>query len=140
MKNKIVFYTILATIAAMVVTSCSTTLRIEDTNGYSEGLFCVKQNGKWGYLNKEGEVVIKPIFDEAFPFEGQGIAMVRVSDKWGVIDKKGKYLLQPQYDAILSFGEKYARVIIDEKWGLMKYDGTVTLPAKFDDIENLFDG
>ncbi len=67
----------------------------------SEGLFRIIENGKTGYANMEGQVIIVPKFDCAFPFKG-GIAKVgdqsREQNKagiyeprfiWYYIDKKG---------------------------------------------------
>ena len=42
----------------------------------NEGLVCFKNTqGKWGYLNKEGEMSIKPVWDYAFSFS-EGLALV----------------------------------------------------------------
>src|ERR1051325_5406750 len=41
-----------------------------------EGLLPIQQGGKWGYINRSGEVVIKPQFEAAEPF-ADGLALVR---------------------------------------------------------------
>ncbi len=51
-------------------------------------------DGKHGYINRTGKVVIQPQFDEAYPFIN-GLAYVRIKDKWGYIDRTGKYIWQP---------------------------------------------
>lgn len=50
-------------------------------DGFMLGLLAVKKNGKWGYVNKSGEVVIPFKYDKAFSF--------RQSQK-SAIRKKGK--------------------------------------------------
>ena len=45
-------------------------------------------NVKYGFVNKNGEVVIPCKYDEARSFS-EGIAAVRLGDKWGFVDKKG---------------------------------------------------
>ncbi|HSQ86485.1 MAG TPA: WG repeat-containing protein, partial [Desulfobacterales bacterium] len=47
------------------------------------GLFRIIRNGKIGYANPEGKIVIEPRFDCAFPFEGD---FARVSDECVTID------------------------------------------------------
>lgn len=55
----------------------------------SSGLFPVYQNGKRGYIDKTGKIVINPQFDDARHFT-EGLASVNIGDKWGYIDKAGK--------------------------------------------------
>ena len=60
----------------------------------SNALFPVIQNGKWGYIDRNGKLVIKPQFDAAYPFS-DGVARVMTgkrfeSEKWAYIDETGK--------------------------------------------------
>lgn len=55
---------------------------------------------KWGYINREGEVVIQPTYDEAMQFK-DGIARVYLVNyktgliKEGYINKSGEYIWEP---------------------------------------------
>jgi hypothetical protein len=44
---------------------------------------------KYGFNDKNGEIVIKPQFDWTFAFS-EGLADVRIDEKYGYIDKKGE--------------------------------------------------
>ena len=57
--------------------------------GFSDGMCAVKQNGKWGYLNRKGEMAIAPQYDTATKFKN-GIAQTKVAGKYLWIDKTGK--------------------------------------------------
>ncbi len=46
---------------------------------------------KWGYINEQGKLVIKPQFDEAYSF-GFGYAYVRRGKEYRLIDETGKML------------------------------------------------
>src|SRR5215210_5075611 len=61
----------------------------------TSGLFPVRQDGKWGYINKAGEVVIKLQFDDAWDFS-EGLAYVRVGSRRGIIDASGKMVVDLQ--------------------------------------------
>jgi hypothetical protein len=50
---------------------------------------------KYGYINSQGQAVIKPQFDEAMPFDKHGIARVRIGKKIGYIRSDGTYLWKP---------------------------------------------
>jgi hypothetical protein len=69
----------------------------------SEGLFRMIKDGKTGYANEKGEIVIKPLYECADPFEGgkarvslkcelkpDGEHTLMISDGWFFIDKMGK--------------------------------------------------
>ena len=60
-------------------------------------LFPVIQNGKWGYIDRTGKIVIPPLFDGTGGFS-EGLANVKIGDKWGFIDKTGRYVIKPQFD------------------------------------------
>jgi hypothetical protein len=52
-----------------------------------------KLAGKWGYIDKTGNIVIEPQFDSAHRFSAE-LAQVHVGDKIGYIDKTGRYVWQ----------------------------------------------
>lgn len=67
------------------------------------------ENRKAGYMNKDGEVVIEPVYRAhnggdrpmAFDFKDDGYAVIQVpSHKYGVIDKRGNIILEPIYSSI----------------------------------------
>ena len=51
----------------------------------------VKKDGKWGYIDKKGDVVVPFKFDFADTFS-DGIATVAKKDKFSFIDTSGHYL------------------------------------------------
>jgi hypothetical protein len=66
---------------------------------FSEGLARVLLKDKTGFINKNGEIVIECIYDDAKDFN-KGMAAVKISGLWGFIDKTGKMVIQPEYDGI----------------------------------------
>lgn len=69
------------------------------TPNFSDGLLSVKdEDGKWGYVNKKGEMVITPKYDSYSPFS-DGLALVSKSEKDGnssvlVIDKNAEVKME----------------------------------------------
>ncbi|ADQ41578.1 KWG repeat protein [Caldicellulosiruptor acetigenus I77R1B] len=63
---------------------------------YSEGIFGVKKNNKWGYIDKTGKIIAEPKFENAKKFS-EGLAAVKVNGKWGYIDRTGKMVIKPQF-------------------------------------------
>ena len=52
---------------------------------YSESSVPVKKDGKWGYMDKKGNMIIDAVFDNALPFF-EGRAWVCVDGYWGIIN------------------------------------------------------
>lgn len=75
-------------------------MKYEDANGFSEELAAVKINGKWGFVDTEGQEVIAAQYEEAKYFN-EGFAGVKKDGKWGVIDKANQPLLPFLYDDII---------------------------------------
>lgn len=89
-----------------------------------DGLLAFKENreGKYGYIDESGRVIIKPEFTMALAFS-EGRAVVtngsdRTANKFGLIDKTGNYIIRPEYNDIILLGENKVAVgkaIIKEK-------------------------
>lgn len=65
-------------------------IKMADAGTFSEGLLRVKfaADGKWGFINEKGEIVIEPVYEECSDFSG-GIAAVTRNGKHGFINKNG---------------------------------------------------
>ena len=69
-------------------------------------------NGKYGYVDEDGNWVIEPKFDHAWDFDN-GIAKVKLDDKYGYIKTDSTYLVEPKFDELGYFKEGLARVRFD---------------------------
>ena len=102
---------------------------------FSDGLAPVKDNGKWGYIDKTGRLVIKPIFEKAYGFQN-ALAFVKLNDKWGVIDKTGKFLWDPIFDSLNNCNESTYVVRKGSKYGLIDRYGSLNyFNFNYKDIE-----
>jgi len=86
----------------------------QETTAVSTSLFLIKQNDKYGYIDKTGRIVIAPQFQKADNFSNE-FANVQVDGKWGYIDKSGKIVIRPQFDEAKAFNEALAGVKVDGK-------------------------
>ena len=68
-------------------------------------------NNKYGYVNSEGQIIIKPQFDNAGYFS-EGKAMVSNNKKWGYVDTKGNLIIPYIYDDTSNFYNNQAVVSI----------------------------
>lgn len=87
-------------------------------HGYNEGFAQAEQEGKWGFANTEGSIVIPIQYDSVLPFT-LGVAAVDLGGKFGVIRPDGSYLLQPEYDSLLPVGYGLYMAQRDRRWGVV---------------------
>ena len=56
-----------------------------------------KNNGKYGFIDKKGNVVVDYIYDDATEQNAYGYAAVKKDGLWGAIDSNGKVIIEPKY-------------------------------------------
>jgi hypothetical protein len=81
-----------------------------DMSGFSDGkaAFKASPDGRYGYVDSNGNVVIQPAFIYAGSFRNQrAVASVSGGAKeiYGLINENGKFVILPQYDEIRMLGE-----------------------------------
>jgi hypothetical protein len=75
----------------------------------SEGLARFIRDGKWGFLNRSGETVIPPSYQDVHRFS-EGLAAVMQGNKWGYVDRTGKIAIEPAYSRVFEFDHGLAEV------------------------------
>lgn len=70
-------------------------------------LFADKKNGRWGFINKNNDIVIDYMYDKVTDFNEYGYAGIKQEGKWGVINSNGEIILDPTYDLDASPTEPY---------------------------------
>lgn len=73
----------------------------------SEGLIAVTRDGKWGFADRQGQVIVEPAYDMAEPFF-DGMAAVRIGELWGFINQKGDLAIAARYSAVSWFDDGLA--------------------------------
>lgn len=87
----------------------------------------VMKNGKWGFADRDGKMVIDAVYDQARSFS-LGMAPVMIDGEWGYIDQNNKMVIEPQYmDATVFSPDGSAMVKGMGSWNML------TLCAYYDD-------
>ena len=72
--------------------------QFDGVSSFSNGLAKVKQNGKWGFVNTKGEIVIPCVYDDGDVYSfSEGLAKVKQNGKWMIIDSNGQVII-PECD------------------------------------------
>ncbi|NLI10697.1 MAG: hypothetical protein GX447_08100 [Elusimicrobia bacterium] len=128
-----------------------------DVRNFSNGLAMVREkySGKWGYVDKNGKLIIDYKFDDYFLSDfSDGFATVRLNRKWGLIDKTGNTVIPFKYDYISDaarcpyyvklndktfYINRKDQIVQDNKknkmYAIRDEDGNLTTSYIFEDIE-----
>ena len=88
----------------------------DDARPFSdEGYAAVKRNGKWGFIDTDGALVIGFRFDDALSF-GQHLAAVKLGEFWGYIRLDGSVAIEPVFLEAKSFSGGSAPVLTERGW------------------------
>ena len=60
-------------------------------------IFLNKKDGKYGFIDKDGQIVVNYIYDDATEQNSYGFASVKKDGKWGSIDADGNIKQEPTY-------------------------------------------
>ncbi|MBQ7432168.1 MAG: WG repeat-containing protein [Lachnospiraceae bacterium] len=93
----------------------------EDVKPFAEnGPAAVCVEGKWGFADTQGNMVIEPQYEDADSFQ-TGLAEVCVDEKWGYINTANTIVVEPQFDAAKPFSSSgIAAVQEDDTWSYIK--------------------
>lgn len=109
--------------------------------GFKQG---INRPDRWGFLNTEGKLLIKPQFQDVHA-PPEDVAAVQFGSwqnigkgyrswkpgKWGYIKLSGKTLIPPQFDAADRFSEGLASVLSSGKWGYIDKTGKLVIAPRF---------
>lgn len=110
---------------------------------FVEGKILVQKAGKYGFLNKKGEIVIDFIYDYANKFYN-GVTVVKVDSEFFLIDEEGNQLSDQKF-AYLSIEPhgglvKIGGGFLGYSYGLMDLTGKVLLEDNFNFIDDFSEG
>ena len=115
----------------------------KDKRGEARALFPIEQNGKWGYIDLRGNIVIPPRLQAAREFS-EGLASVEVGGKWGFIDEQGEMAIEPVFSGASGFSEGLARVQVGGdkygmygKWGFIDPTGRMVIEPMYEEFDDV---
>ncbi len=124
---------ITSSLAILFLTGCST----------KEEVTIVNEKGKYGVLNNNSDVIIKPVYDELSNFDdrrnkniktehphvinlhwlhnydGDEYAIAEYKNKYGIVNKNNEMVVKPIYDSISKLFNGFSIIKLDDKFGYL---------------------
>lgn len=114
----LVFLIIAAVVVYFRFYKVEETLTFEDAAPFIEDLACVKIDGLYGYINKSGQVAIKPTYDDlSFFYEGMSVQLK--DGLYGCIDTNGNIVIPFKYEELQHSANGYFSAKKSGKYGLI---------------------
>ena len=70
---------------------------VEASKLFERKLYAYKKDEKWGFADKDGQVIIEPQYDFVTEFNEYGFAGIKKDGKWGCININGEIVVEPEY-------------------------------------------
>jgi len=106
-----------------------------------QSLFKIIEDGKIGYINNKGAIIIPAVYNNGTDFTN-GYAAVRQGGLYGVIDSLGKYVVQPKYDYIHETHKGLIAAVLNGKSQVLNFKGENAFDADHKSVrfveENLY--
>lgn len=96
--------------------------RFEKIYGFNEGFSRFLLKGKFGFMDRYGNVYISPQYPETGEISDSMVNIV-IKGKWGYLDYKENLKVQPYYEQAFPFENGIAVVKENGKWNLINKDG-----------------
>lgn len=129
--------------AALAIGLLAVSLRAQPTNpgrlGPEDGLLAVGVDGKYGFIDLTGRIVIPPTFEFVGGFS-EGHAPVYQNGRFGFIDRSGRFVISPRFEKAKAFHEGLAEVQMAGLWGFVKTDGEFAIQPQFEQTLWFSDG
>ncbi len=96
------------------------------TNALEDGstLLPVLQDGRWGYIDTTGTLVVEPRFKRAFSFS-ENLGLVEADSGFGYIREDGSFSIPPQFEDAWHFAGGRAPVQTAGTWQFVDEEGDV---------------
>lgn len=129
LTKRIVDFTIKITVFICLIfslTYCGNSKKYDIIITATEGLRLVQYQGKWGFIDSNGDEKIETIYDSAFAFS-DNYAAVFNGKLWGFIDTNGEKKIDFKFAEVSSFNSGFAAVKSDKGFHYINKSGELIL-------------
>ena len=96
------------------------------------GLIKVRLDGKYGFINEDGEEIIPCKYEDADNFP-EGLTKVKSAEGWGFVNKNGEEIISCKYEDADVFSDGLAKVKSAEGWGFVNENGEEIVACKYEE-------
>lgn len=99
----------------------------------SELLIPFQSQGKWGFADSSGKLIIEARYDAIEPFN-EGLAVVKLGDFYGMVNMQGEEVIRPEHARITPCASGVFTIETPEGVIIMNQDAKVISQGQYDEI------
>jgi WG containing repeat len=123
-------------VVEVAATAAPPIVEVQDIFPESEGLRGIKRDGKYGFVDAKGRLLVANRYEDIGRFK-EGLAAIRILGKWGFVNATDQIVINPAYEEVKEFTNGVAIVKRSGKWGLVDREGKTTLAIRYDQIQKV---
>ncbi len=100
-----------------------------------QSLYPVKIDNKWGLINSNGRVEVKPIYELISEFDHFGYAIMQKNHLVGMLDKFGNEVIPARYKELKVLDSTLVAAVENSDWKVMDHKGNTVVPEGYEEIE-----
>lgn len=104
----------------------------EAVQNFEHDLAAVCLNGKWGFVDGRGDIIVPLRYDRVWNFTVVGLALFKLDEKYGFVNAKGRVAIKATFDYAASFCEGVAVAVVGGKYGYIDPKGCWVIAAQYD--------
>ena len=93
----------------------------------AQELFPIKKDKKWGLIDKQGDLIVQPIYNAIGEFKHFGYAVMQRNDGVGLLDQAAKEIIKPKYEDIKVLDVDLIAVMDQGEWMVINLDEKIVL-------------
>lgn len=107
---------------------------------FCEGLAAVKKEDKWGFIDRQGNLVIDYQYDNIYGGFSQGLIAVEKESVWRFIGIDGEWAFDMDFEEAHTFSDGLAAVKQNGVWGFIDLNGEMVIEGQYDEAGNFGEG
>ncbi|MEX1018643.1 MAG: WG repeat-containing protein [Litorilinea sp.] len=96
-------------------------------------------SGGYGYINRQGELIIEPRFATAQHFSG-GLALISIDGQYGFVNRSGRLSIAAQFPRSGTFAEGLAPIELFGQFGYISMVGDLVIRSQFEMASSFREG
>ncbi|CAM2782507.1 WG repeat-containing protein [Helicobacter burdigaliensis] len=105
---------------------------------FTDNIFSIKINGKWGLINQKLEFLLEAKFDNFYRMADKGLIKLESNNKFGIANAKFQVIAESEFDAVGKLDNGLISIKKNGKWGFIDENGKRVIPTIYEKVYSFY--